>query len=939
MLLISWLKPLTQRIENAFKRNTHRRGNRIQTRRPEAAWQRFDVSPMAERLEERCLLTILYVDNTPGMAGTEFTSSGGTQSASVTGLTPGVDIFSTITAAIAVAAASGDTINVADGSYSENVALGKSVTIRGNQYGVTARDRAATETLLTPSVTTAAALTLQVGVAGSIIDGLTFSGGTAAAQLESISGPLDGLQLLNNRFISFTNKAVNLNDNGRNVTVSQNVFDGSSNTAAVSGIFHLDTDTFDGFYFTNNDVLNAPFTEGFYVDGNRNVKTSTSGGGRSSLISGNKFNNNSAGANIGQKSLLDATISDNTFNGNTLDGLQGGPRNTLITQNTFSNNARAGLRLTGFGGTGDSTRGAIDNTITNNVFFGNGSSMAAAGYGDLRFDDQSNGTQSTNKAFNNSLGSTVGVFNNEANAELIQVSGNWWGTASNPEAAGKILGVAAANVDYSPWLNSGTDTNGGTAGFQGDFSTLNVDDDSAFSTLAYGTVTPTSSGSTPDHITEGYDLLTATGTLNVLAGSYSEDVNLGAAPTNKAVTLAAGSSPGQVNITGSLTLTSNDTLPIEINGTNAATQFDNFVVSGNVDLGGATLAASRLTSFVPANGDSFKIIDIGGTAINTLVGFTGYLSDIQFTLSYVGGNGNDVVLTVVTPDSVYVDEDWAGTSTGTTPANSASTMVNSHPLIFGYNAFDTIQAAIDRVASGGTVTIYGNDTGYAGSVNINKDLAPIVIKTNPDLAETTVSINGVVTLDETDNSTTFTKDGSTNLTFGSSVSGAGGNEALVVNGGNTLKFRHSVLRRQRRGAGRLHAEHRNRRGRHQLHWHRECLDGWRRFGAHRRQRHDRVHGSGWRFRSDVELADDQHRRKCDVQQHGDHRRRSHSDRRNRHDHVQWNQWQRHRRIAERHDRHNHREHGEARRGQQRHVACRHHCEPEPKHPGGDDFSR
>ena len=40
--------------------------------------------------------------------------------------------------------------------------------------------------------------------------------------------------------------------------------------------------------------------------------------------------------------------------------------------------------------------------------------------------------------------------------------------------------------------------------------------------------------------------------------------------------------------------------------------------------------------------------------------------------------------------------------------------------------------------------------------------------------ETTVAISGAVTLDETDNGTTFTESGSTNLTFGSSVGGAGG---------------------------------------------------------------------------------------------------------------------------------------------------------------------
>src|SRR5207253_6862413 len=65
--------------------------------------------PHLERLEDRVVpATTRWVDNTPGTAGTEFTASGGTQPASVPGLTPGVTLFSTIQAAVNAASA-GDT--------------------------------------------------------------------------------------------------------------------------------------------------------------------------------------------------------------------------------------------------------------------------------------------------------------------------------------------------------------------------------------------------------------------------------------------------------------------------------------------------------------------------------------------------------------------------------------------------------------------------------------------------------------------------------------------------------------------------------------------------------------------------------------------------------------------------------------------------------------
>jgi hypothetical protein len=233
----------------------------------------------------------------------------------------------------------------------------------------------ATESIITPA-SAARALELQGGVASSIIDGFTFSGGTfvgTSGLIESTGGPLNNLQIINNRFVSFPGRAVNLNDTGTDITVNQNSINGASNTAATSGVFHLDTDTFNGFYFTNNWVQNAPFTEGFFVDGNHNVGPS---GARTPLISGNLFNANNVGANLGTRAFGSqltpnaGTISNNTFSNNTFDGLQGGIQNVLISGNTFSINGRDGLSLTSFGNTG-LDRGGQNSLITGNLFTGN----------------------------------------------------------------------------------------------------------------------------------------------------------------------------------------------------------------------------------------------------------------------------------------------------------------------------------------------------------------------------------------------------------------------------------------------------------------------------------------------------------------------------------------------------------------------------------------
>lgn len=60
------------------------------------------------------------------------------------------------------------------------------------------------------------------------------------------------------------------------------------------------------------------------------------------------------------------------------------------------------------------------------------------------------------------------------NRASLDASGNWWGTTDAGTLTSDINDAADA-IDYSPFLNDGTDTDTGTPGFQGDFSVLNLD--------------------------------------------------------------------------------------------------------------------------------------------------------------------------------------------------------------------------------------------------------------------------------------------------------------------------------------------------------------------------------------------------------------------------------------------------------------------------------
>ena len=96
-------------------------------------------------------------------------------------------------------------------------------------------------------------------------------------------------------------------------------------------------------------------------------------------------------------------------------------------------------------------------------------------------------------------------------AGLTAIPVVYGGTGANPGTSATVGGLSVARVDYTPWLNSGTDTEPGTIGFQGDFSYLNA-----------GAASP-QSGATP-RITEAIGLLTSPGTVNLTAGTFTENV-------------------------------------------------------------------------------------------------------------------------------------------------------------------------------------------------------------------------------------------------------------------------------------------------------------------------------------------------------------------------------------------------------------------------------
>jgi autotransporter-associated beta strand protein len=149
------------------------------------------------------------------------------------------------------------------------------------------------------------------------------------------------------------------------------------------------------------------------------------------------------------------------------------------------------------------------------------------------------------------------------------------------------------------------------------------------------------------------------------------------AGTNAPTSLTVGgiSSPGgtgilSVNNALGLKFAAGSSMSVDVNGLTVGTNYDQVNVNGAVNLTGASLTVA--SGFTPAVGNAFTIINNDGT--DPVVGtFTGLAQGAtvpggsgSYTISYTGGDGNDVVLT-------------AASSTGTPPTVTSFTVNGTAP--------------------------------------------------------------------------------------------------------------------------------------------------------------------------------------------------------------------------------------------------------------------
>ncbi len=229
-------------------------------------------------------------------------------------------------------------------------------------------------------------------------------------------------------------------------------------------------------------------------------------------------------------------------------------------------------------------------------------------------------------------------------------------------------------------LTSGSSTFNVPVDFGPTAATITVDDQAA--ALAMGGVIQGSAGLTKagNGVLDLSGANTYTGGTTVSTGALLVDGTVGdvtvasgatlggsgtvASITSNSATVSPGDSATTTGIlkdSGAFSTGAGSSFAVTINGTTVGTNYDQLVAGGAINLTNAALNVS-IGSFTPVPGEQFTILrNTPGTAItgnflNQAEGSTVVANGHDFSISYVGGGGHDVVLTAISPPT----STWTG---------------------------------------------------------------------------------------------------------------------------------------------------------------------------------------------------------------------------------------------------------------------------------------
>ncbi len=297
----------------------------------------------------------------------------------------------------------------------------------------------------------------------------------------------------------------------------------------------------------------------------------------------------------------------------------------------------------------------------------------------------------------------------------------------------------------------------------------------------------------------------------------------GTVAANSGGTLSPGDDPGILG-TGSLTLSSGSSFNAEIGGNTAgdgSSYYSQDDVTGTVSLGGATLNLSSFDSYVPQSGDDYVLISndgsdavsgtfVAGTGIDAvssgtalpegLVLSSNFLgSGLTATITYKGGDGNDVAIIVSTPTaslSVSTHSLNLGTTTAGTASSSQSYTVSGSNLTasvvvaapsgveLSSDNGSTWHSSLTLTETGGvlgstTIDARISASATAGSISGN------ISNTSTGATEQDVAVSGTVTPVVTSSSASLAVTATSLTITGVGFSTTAGNDSVSFSGGVT----------------------------------------------------------------------------------------------------------------------------------------------------------
>ena len=390
----------------------------------------------------------------------------------------GYDAFSDIQSGID--AVGGSIVNVAPGVYSQRLTISNTVDLRGAQYGVDptqpgARTNPANESIINMTGLAYANPNMLISVGSAV---------------SSVS--IDGFTLDQNQAWYMADECV-IRAWDDYITVSNNIMSGTYGIV-YKGNDYLTVDknsmvvNKSGVVVQPNPATNVTLSDNLFALGPSPIGDESAmylTGTNQADITGNTATGFVNGRGVGGSNLTNVTMSGNSFTGNR-DAVSfwGNTTFITITDNDLSNSSRYGINIKG-----------QDITISGNV-------IDNCGNAGINVDRHVIDTERVSVTGNSIAGNTnYGVYvNTSLVTETVDAEANWWGAASGPVHASNPGGsgdAAGDGVDYSPWW--GVDYVG----------------DAHVSPWTWYT---------NDSIVDAIDLASAGDDVNVLAGTYAENV-------------------------------------------------------------------------------------------------------------------------------------------------------------------------------------------------------------------------------------------------------------------------------------------------------------------------------------------------------------------------------------------------------------------------------